>query len=473
MSLIVKSGDSTDTLHVNTDKEAQVALTSVATKAGFVKILSSDGSDIDTTENNALRTSAVAMVLYDQVEGAAVNTNVWNPYDVSTQTISQASGFIKLNAGAVTTANAYSNLKSNKVIPLYGSIPLLLEVTANVLNLPQANAICRLGVGTVSAGSAPSDGAFFYWDAAAGFYCAINNGGVQTATGNLSTLVFTDNNGDSITLPPSAVSNHLFAIQVVEDHVQFTIDDIQVADIMVPAGQAFPFNAGRQQIFAQVVNSGTPPSLAPQLSIGQVTGKYEDLQQNRSWPEFMAIIGRGGYQSPVTPFGQTANFANSTNPTSATLSNTAAGYTTPDGDFQFVATAGAVTDYALFAYQVPAGFQRIIYGISISCVSMGALGSAITPTILRWGLGVNSSAVSLATADGTNTWAPRRKALGMQTFALTTAIGAQAQDISRTFIVPLVVESGRFLHIIVQIPVGVATASQVFRGTVTLNSYDE
>lgn len=52
---------------------------------------------------------------------------------------------------------------------------------------------------------------------------------------------------------------------------------------------------------------------------------------------------------------QLENHTNSTAPTSATLSNTAAGYTTLGGRFQFAAVAGAATDYALFGFQVPAG----------------------------------------------------------------------------------------------------------------------
>jgi hypothetical protein len=35
------------------------------------------------------------------------------------------------------------------------------------------------------------------------------------------------------------------------------------------------------------------------------------------------------------------------------------------------------------------------------------------------------------------------------------------------------VESGRFLHVILAVPVGTATASQVIRGTVTIDGYFE
>jgi len=52
--------------------------------------------------------------------------------------------------------------------------------------------------------------------------------------------------------------------------------------------------------------------------------------------------GLGSYQSGAT---QTANYAPTSAPASATLSSAAAGYATLGGQFQFLAVAGAETDY--------------------------------------------------------------------------------------------------------------------------------
>lgn len=472
MSLIIKSGSTTDLANVDSDKQLLVNLPKDPTKSGTVRILDSDGNPIDTTENSYVRVSGATLALYDQIEGNAINTNLWNPSDASVMTIAQANGFITLNSASITTANAYGNLKTVKVLPLYGSLPLLPELTVKTANLPQAGVTAEIGLIMASAGSAPTDGCFFRFDPAGGFYAVLNNGGTETRSGNLAGTTATDTTGSSITLPPSNLNCHLYAFEVVEDHVLFTIDDVQVADVQVPAGQAFPFNNGRQTCGMRMFWT-TAPATAPQVSIGQVTIKYEDLQQSRSWGEVLASMGRGGCQSPVTPFGQTSNHTNSTSPVSATLSNTAAGYATLGGRYQFAAVSGAATDYALFAFQIPSGFQMFLNSISISTANTGAIGSAITPTLLEWALGINSSAVSLATADGAGTWAPRRIPLGMQAFGLSAFIGAQPSDITRRFDTPLVVDSGRFLHIILQIPSGVNTASQIFRGTVMLNCFFE
>lgn len=466
MSLSIKSGNSSDVATVDTDKQLLVNLPKDPTKAGVVRVLSADGSAIDVTENNALRVSTGNIIIYDQVDGSAVNSNLWNQ-TVSGMTITNANGFYNINAGAAATAAAYAILSTIKSLPLYGTLPLKVEFNAKTTNLPEANCTAELGIGTVSAASSPNDGAFFRWNAAGQFVCVINNGGAETLSAALTGTI-TDTDGvASITMPPVTAVIHLFAVEIVEDHVLFFVDDVLVANLKVPSGQAYPFSSGRQSLVARVWN-GTTPSLGASISIGQVVVKQEDLNQTKPWFDVLASMGRSAYQSSVSPFAQTANHANSTSPSSATLSNTAAGYTTLGGRFQFAATAGAATDFALFGFQVPAGYQFFVNSIAIACLTTGAIGG-LTGTILDWALGVNASAVSLATADGTGTWAPRRIPIGMQAFGISSPIGTQPADIIRSFDTPLIVDAGRFLHIILQIPTGLATTSQIFRGDIFVN----
>jgi hypothetical protein len=190
-------------------------------------------------------------------------------------------------------------------------------------------------------------------------------------------------------------------------------------------------------------------------------------------PVAIALSDFGAYKNPASLEGaQLANFANSSAPSSASLSNTAAGYTTLGGKWQFAAVAGAATDYALFAYQVPSTHRLFIRGVAISTVNTGA---AVTTTshIFDWGLGVNSTAVSLATTDSDPVFAPRRIALGVQSLLVSAGIGAVANDLWRTFDNPLIVQPSRFAHVILQMPVASATVSQVIRGTVTFDGHFE
>jgi hypothetical protein len=173
--------------------------------------------------------------------------------------------------------------------------------------------------------------------------------------------------------------------------------------------------------------------------------------------------------------GSTANMANSASPATATLSNTAAGYTTLGGQFQFAAVASAETDFALFAYQVPAataaitGRQLYITGVSIDTFNT-VVAVATTATVLQWAIGIGSTAVSLATADGAATKAPRRMPLGVQSFPVAAAVGAVDSPIVANF-EPLCVNAGEFVHIILKVPIGTATATEIFRGTVRVESY--
>jgi hypothetical protein len=177
--------------------------------------------------------------------------------------------------------------------------------------------------------------------------------------------------------------------------------------------------------------------------------------------ELAGSLGLSAGRNPFTG-AQTENHTNSTGPVSATLSNTAAGYTTLGGKYQFVAVGSAATDYALFAFTVPAGSRFLCEGVRIGVRNAGAA-VATTATVLEWAMGFNSSAVSLATANII------RRQVGTQILPIGTAVdnsAPTADDIDISFETPEVVESGRFVHVILTMPVATATASQVIRGQV-------
>jgi hypothetical protein len=129
--------------------------------------------------------------------------------------------------------------------------------------------------------------------------------------------------------------------------------------------------------------------------------------------------------------------------------------------WQFAAVAGAVTDYALFGVTIPAGSKFICEGIHIETYNT-VVAVATTPTIFEWSMWFNSSAVSLATANII------RRQVGCQNFQIGAGVWACATPLDINFITPEVVESGRFLHVILNMPVWTATATEIFRGTVTI-----
>lgn len=468
MSLIIKSGDSANTAIVNDDGELLVRLTDDEETAGFVRVAGAlysgeEGEEMRVSEDGYLMVGQESMLFYDQVEGNTLHSHLWAT-STSTMTITQSAGLISLNAGLSTATGTYAILSSIKHIPLYGQYPLIVSFSAEFNNAAQANATMEIGIGLVSGTSAPTDGVFMRFAPSGQILGVINYGGVEVET------VLTFDPDDN----PFAINTmYPWSIVVDNDDVHFLHGSDVAAVLACPTNQPFPTAAARLPLFARVFNGGTAPSTAPRIRVGRFMVVQSVLNQERLWTQTLAALGRGAYQNPVASFAQIANHTNSTNPSSATLSNTAAGYTTLGGRFQFAAVAGAATDFALFAYQVPSGFQLFVTGVCISCVNTGAQNSISTPTVLDWSMGVNSSAVSLATADGATTWAPRRVPLGMQAFQAGAAIGAQVDDMDRDFPVPYVVDSGRYLHVILQVPIGAATATQVIRGDVLIHGFFE
>lgn len=136
----------------------------------------------------------------------------------------------------------------------------------------------------------------------------------------------------------------------------------------------------------------------------------------------MGIVNSSGGAAGIT-----ANSVNSTVPATATLSNTAAGYTTLGGQFVFAAVAGAETDYALFAFlnTVPTtgitGRNLTIRGIWIDTWNQ-VVAVATTPTVFQWYAAVGSTAVSLATVDGAATRLPKRIYIGSQSLVVGAAV---------------------------------------------------
>ena len=422
------------------------------------------GDSAQFADDGRFDTGRDTPLFQDRFVGSVVAAhNKWYQ-SLTTMTATVASGALTLNASAITTINTYANFQSLAKFRGYVDGALYFHARAKPANLPLTNSTAELGFGNAVTNAAPTDGAFFRWTASGGFQCIVNRGGTETV--------------QSMTAPP-ATEYSVFAIKVLahevvcgyespisgqSDRVVFNID----------AAAPSPFNEA-PGLLMRVYTGGSAPASAPQLAIGIIEAavKVQDVQ--RETAIVAAVSGQSAAYTPTTG-AQSTNHANSTSPTSATLSNTAAGYTTLGGRYQFAAPAGAATDFALFGYQVPTSYRFVMTGIAISACNTGAA-VATTATLLDWGVGVQASAVSLATADATTATpatAPRRVPLGVQGFLVGDAIGACKPDIVRDFSkAPLVIDSGRFLHVILQVPVGTATASQVIRGDVSVFGFFE
>lgn len=427
---------------------------------GGVQLHDSDGETLRFADHR-IDTGRDVPLFRDYFVGVAVAAHNRWAQSILTQTVTVGSGAATLNASAITTVNTYSNLMSVQKFRGYPDGALYFHARVRPNNLPQTNALAEVGFGNALTNAAPTDGAFFRWTASGAFECVNNRGGAETSV--------------AMTAPVAGVYSFL-AIEVWGDKqiCRYTTPSSgfsEEVELVLASGAPSAFNESPGAML-RVVNGAVAPALAPQLVVGLFDASIKVIDIDRPSQTTAAISGNGGAYLPTTG-AQTANHANSTSPTSATLSNTAAGYATLGGRYQFAAPAGAATDFALFGYQVPTSFRLIVTGIRISACNTGAA-VAGTATMLDWGIAVGSTAVSLATADAiaaSPASAPRRVPLGHQGFVVGAAIGACAESIQLTFASPITVESGRFFHVVLQVPVGTATASQVIRGGVFVDAH--
>lgn len=394
----------------------------------------------------ALNTS----LLTEGFEGTVLPAARWQATATTMAATQTAASGLLVNSSSITTINTGYLLKSLRSFQKPQRAPMHYRARARVAHV--ANAVAELGLGDASTfNGANANGA--YWQYTSG-------GAVQPV------LTY---NGVDITGAPVAGLNaanfYTWDILIDDDEAVFMVQDTSTGlivaerSIKVPLTQAKLFAATRLFAFHRLYNTGAAPASAAQMVVSTVDVVQLDVMANKPWKEQMAEAGYGAPYQPVTQI-QAAQWANSAVPASATLSNTAAGYSTLGGLFQFAAVAGAATDYALFGFQAPSPYAFVLDGIDIETWNTGAA-VATTPTLFVWGLGVDQSAVTLA---GTIA----RVGLGVQQLAIGAAVGAKAERISQSFDTPLVTNAGRFLTVILRMPVGTATAAEVFQGMVNL-----
>lgn len=416
-------------------------------------------------EFRRLKIGLESIIIHEMFNGTAVNTAQWST-TLSTMTNTVAGGKSVLNAGSSVATGTYAVVKSYRTIPLYSGFPTIFECVASyqaALSIIP-NSVAEIGAGYAATTAAPTDGVFFRWNASGNFICVVNFNGTETVSSPLT--------------PPVPNDSHVFRIVVGRLLVSFWVDEILQASIATPAGVGLPIATQNVPVAARVYNAGVAPTSAVQLAVYSFSAYLGDQDLSRSYEIAMSGLGGNGIQGQTGgTMGTTANHANSTAAVAASLSNTTAGYAKLGGKFLFTTVGSAATDYALFAFQVPAasvnapGKTLYIRGIHISSINIGAA-VATTATVLEWSIGVGATAVSLATGEAATTKAPRVLDLGLQTFPIAAAIGAMPQngDLDVQFAYPLMCEAGGFVHVILNCPIGTATGSQQIMGTVMINA---
>ena len=421
---------------------------------------------VDADSDFRIRAGLDSVVFQETWAGAALNSAQWTSV-VTTMTTAVSGNFLKLNSGSnagtstVARVQSYNTFSMGHASPTYIEFPLQVNASGVGIN----NTTWEVGWNISSGTSAPTDGVFLRMSSVGVLTLVESVGGSETPSSPIDySSILHENTTVNVNLT------------IDTKQIDLWIDNVHIVSLDRPSASAHVATSMALPFTARIYNAGVAPASATQLWIGPVTVSRSGFINLVKPEDAAAQSGFGGYQGQSGgTMGQTVNWTNSTEPVAATLSNTAAGYTTLGGQWSFAAPNGAVTDFCLFGYQVPAAaagsFNKalLIRGIHISAMNTGAA-VATTATVLQWGMAVGSTAVSLATSEAATTKAPRRIPLGVQGFVVGAAIGATAADIHVPFNSPLLAEPGSYIQVIVRVPIGTATASQVVRGTVFIDA---
>jgi len=474
---VIEGGLTANLAEVDANNNVQVITPTVLNQTGYMVMAgeSHDGGatglpdpvrrTLKVTPDGRLRTGVDQVLWEDTFNHTIVDTSAYQCV-TATATLALSGGYLVFNAGNSVASAAVSRVQTYRTFQLSASSTneVVFRIRFNV-GL-QANSTAEFGLGFAATTATPTDGVYFKVNTAGALQGVVNVNGTESTV--------------DLDFIPVAGENNFYRLVQDQDQVEFYINGHLYGVKEIANTSAATSYSRALPILMRSYNAAIV-STAFRMEVSDVAVIGRDLANNRLWSTCRAGMEQSSINNARgAAAGFTANYANSAAPTSATLSNTAAGYTTLGGQFQFAAVAGAETDYALFGFQVTApsaagaGKNLVIRGVRIDTMNLGAA-VATTATVLQWGLGVGSTAVSLATADSATagTRAPRRLTLGVQSFAIGAAIGSVAAPVDVNLDAPLYVAAGTFVHVILKMPVGTATASQIIRGTVLINGYWE
>lgn len=477
MSINIKDNITGNLVDVDSNNNLKIMFPTTLSAVGYTTVVSDvDDGDVtgtrlmrqtDISYDYRLRASYDKIVFQDIFAGQSVNTGRYIVVSSTMTTATSSGEGLILNSGNAIAASNVTRVQSYRSFSLYGTYPLVVDIKAKFSAIKQIGSVVEFGLGIASTTVIPTDGVFFRMTAGV-LYGVLNNNSTETQV-------------DLAFIPSANTFNH-YSIVAGFTGVRFWIDGVLRGVIDIPKSLGAPTLSNSLPVLFRNYNS-IAVLTAVQFVVGQISVTSGDMDSGKDWATTMV----GNHSSSISIPGGTsfsANYANSAAPASATLSNTIGGYsnTILGGQWQFAAVSKSETDYALFAYLNPVGTNAIpgknliITGIRIdSYVTVAAI--ATTPTVLQWSIGVGSTSVSLqitdnATIPGTKT--SRRILLGIQSFAVGTAVGAQCdRTIDIKFASPLIVEPGTYCHVILKIPVGTNTATQIIRGICMINGYFE
>jgi len=459
----------------------RVALPSGMNQAGYAVMLGENdsGSILGNPTRSAPRISADDRLVtgfdtpifdYD-FTSLTQDTGVWR-HLFTTMTATASTNGVLFNANSTLTTLTGCSLHSFKQFALMGNAGMLLEFYLAFTASPLANQVFEFGyfLPTV-AQNTPIEGVYFRYTST-GLTGAYNYAGVEVESG--------------ILLTPSAFNDsesYSFQIRLNNREVAFYKNDAKIGELVINNANGIPYASKALPVAMQFRNSNTV-SGAPvmQAKVQSVHIDQRDIALNAPFSHLQNAMygGQQGWQGGS--MGTLALYTNNlTVGSGAALSNTVATgvFSGLGGQFSVTPTLAVGTDGILANFQVPTGsinFRSktlIITGVRIQ----GAVTTALTggPVIYAYSLAYGHTAVSLATTESTSfatatAKAPRRVALGTESYAANATLGTLGAGVYMSFQSPIPVNPGEFVCIAAK-NLGIVTTAGVISLFVTYDYY--
>lgn len=413
------------------------------------------------------------LLLQDNCNALTQNTNKW-AYNNNTLSItSPGAGFTQFGTVQGTSGSNGAFIRSFQYFPKLGTAPLWHETHWGMFTAALvANEVWSCGFGfPVSVTALPADGVWFQ----------------LTTAGLIGRLCYNGAFTNSGVLVPFASFTvgytYKFSILVGEAVIEWWMNDEYLGKTDIPPGNAQAWIAPTLPAFCMRHCTGVVANTCL-IRVAETTITLADVASNRPWQHQMAIMGQSVFlgQDGHTQ-GKTQQWTNSTAPTAAAATNTAAiaGATTLGGLVAVNPTLAVNSDGNLFTYLNPvatvniAGRNLIITGVKVQ----GAVSVVLTggPVVYAYAVAFGHTAVSLATAEtgsygGVTTHHPRTAFLGMETYPVTAAVGTIGAGCTLELASPIVVRPGEYIALTAR-NLGVVTSAGAITVGCTFTGYWE
>lgn len=478
MSIKIKSGYSTKELIVNSDNSLAITMPQNNLECGnIIGVLETDPGyylsartmrSYNVTNEKRIQLNLEKTVWQDSFPHSVLNNNKYKAY-TNNQTIGFTSGCCILNSSNSVTADEFSYVSTFKYFKITNGGQIFFNFFAAFSEVLQQESLIEFGIGIIDPLYPVTDGVFFR--ASAGTLDAVVvNFDYSTTERNIYTPV------------PNEFNDYLLA---VDNHqVEFWVNDELVSRIVIDKITGSTSLSNSLPIFIRNYNVSTVSSPIS-LKLKSIDALFGDVKTNKNWNTSVSLNGQSTISNPdgqpsIITGTTSANIINNSAPISIVLNNTNSGYSTLGGQFQTQASASTENDLIVFSYLNPIGTSSIpgknlvIQNIYIDTFTSGATTTSIST--LQWSVGIGGTSTSMLTEDSmTNgTRAFRRIGIGIQSFPTGIDSGSCAdRGVEYESCIPLMIEPGSYMNILLKVVNGDATPSLMYRGNVSVNGYFE